>query len=363
MPPVFLYDTHYQVDKPLALLDLTLRTTSPTKSVTDQALASLLAKRAKSRPAVYDRHPIPWEINPDAMTYWLAICHDTGILSRQNAYDYWLMNFVWNESFDEHLDAWGTLRLSQRKRSQMLLFRWAWLHDAPMLVAVLWYLATHGPSSVGSLIAPESTAVEQMTVSAFNAIRDTSADVMHRTSLRRQMEAAKRGFKYNTRRHKLETHLGLLVDSEIVIKTTKDYSLSRELTRVFQKFHSMADAVQKSVTGDELGTGTEFFLEIVREVFGVNPRVATGFSEENWKSVQPELSHFWKTVVTWDRKFLGIRELAEYFLVRNLASGTEIWPPKTWEPFLLNRARYQPEEVTVHVGRFGEVRFLRLAHD
>src|SRR5712692_10767644 len=95
MSEPFIYDTHYQVDKPLAFLDLTISTASPTESATDDSLAKRLTTKAKKYPVLVDGERVVWKANDDQMRYWLGNCHSCGLLSRQNSYDYWLMNFVW----------------------------------------------------------------------------------------------------------------------------------------------------------------------------------------------------------------------------------------------------------------------------
>jgi hypothetical protein len=103
------------------------------------------------------------------------------------------------------------------------------------------------------------------------------------------------------------------------------------------------------------------FLRLATEVFGVRKPEVVALSEQDWESTLSEIKLHHATLERWDRKFFSIDALAEFFLVRNLLSGRDVWPQDTWRDFLLARARQSPEELTVHVSRFGRVDFLRLS--
>ena len=77
--------------------------------------------------------------------------------------------------------------------------------------------------------------------------------------------------------------------------------------------------------------------------------------------MRPRVEQMWSQIIAWDRKFLGIDALAEFFLVQRLVSGTQLWSIDSWKRFLLDRSRHYPDELTVHLGHFGEVKFLRLS--
>lgn len=365
MADQFLYDTHYQVDKPFAFIDLTLSTTSPSRSSRDEVLARLLSEQARSKNAISAGHEVEWKINKDAMKYWLGNCHQTGLLSRQNAYDYWLMNFVWNGTFRPGRNAWGILCPESTNLSRVLLFRWAWVHDAPMLSAIMWYLSVHGPVPARRFTESKPCPVEQMVVATLSGLRELSSDIRTRTEYRRKIEEISRnGFRPNTRLHKLHTHLALLVDSGIVRRSPRgEYSVPQRVQQFLKDNQSLAAVVRQSLESGSLGLGDRLFLRLVSRAYGVIVGNAAELTDGDWAKISEEIRSFWQIVLAWDRKFLGIAALAELFLVKNLMAGTTLWPVDSWRTFLAERARKRPEEMTVHVGRFGDIRYLRFNND
>jgi hypothetical protein len=352
----FFYDTHYQVDKPLALIHLTASAAAPSKSSPDHVLAKALADRARRTPVSTAAGPEKWSINVDAMRYWLKVCHAGGLLSAVNAYDYWLMSFVLSRSF--RADApWGTLVGERERQTRLLLFRWAWLHDAPMLTAVLWLIARFGPCPMGPLVHLDAHHIEDAVVAVLSIARGRSSDVSERTELRQLAERVRRGFKYNTRRHKLITHLAILTEAGVVRQTDGAYSVVGLPTFATPE---VGQAVERTFEPSAIGHGGNLFLEIVQTAFGSQPQEIAELSDAGWVSILPEVQRWWVQVLAWDRKFLGINALAEYFLVRNLLAGRPLWGQTAWRTFLEARSRVHPEELTVHVGRFGTVEYLRL---
>ncbi len=361
----FLYDTHYQVDKPFALIDLTLSTASPNRSSRDEVLARLLSEQAKSKSAISGDEEVEWKINKDAMKYWLGNCHQTGLLSRQNAFDYWLMNFVWNDTFRPDRNAWGLLCPESTDLSRALLFRWAWIHDAPMLSAIMWYLSVRGPVPARRFTESKPCPVEQMVVATLSGLREMSSDIRTRTEYRRKIEEiSKYGFQPNTRRHKLHTHLALLVDSGIVRRSLQgEYSVPEQVQQLLKDHESLATIVRRSLESGPIGLGGQLFLRLVSQAYGVIVGNVAELTDRDWANISAEIRSFWQNVLAWDRKFLGIAALAELFLVKNLMAGTALWPVDSWKTFLMGRARKRPEEMTVHVGRFGDIRYLRFNDD
>src|SRR4051812_33577440 len=67
MAEPFIYDSHYQVDKPLAFLDLTIQTALPASSSSDDALARRLTTAAKKYPIWFDGQLSAWKANDDQM--------------------------------------------------------------------------------------------------------------------------------------------------------------------------------------------------------------------------------------------------------------------------------------------------------
>ena len=105
------------------------------------------------------------------------------------------------------------------------------------------------------------------------------------------------------------------------------------------------------------------FFRVAASAFEMTLRDRAEMSESAWLSISDHIRLYWESVRRWDRKFLGILPLAEFFVVRNLAVGRELWAPESWKPFLVQRAKQSPDELTVHVGRFGDVQYLRLTDD
>jgi hypothetical protein len=363
----FLYDTHYQVDKPFALLDLTLATASPNQTTPDQVLTRRFEERAASRHVRYAGPESSWllkqwDVNEDAFRYWIGNCHQTSLLSRQNAYDYWLMNFVWSETFKKESETWGALTPGAERLSKLLLFRWAWVHDGPMLAAVLWHLVDQGPQTKRAIVDAKTKLAERAISAVLSALRDTTPDVRLRTNYRRQIqEIEKKGFKYNTRRHKLYIHLALLLESGVIVETGDGLRVPDQLHGVLQQYRTLSESARHALLEGPLGAGAILFLDIVANAFDISAPNVTDLSEQGWRSIENRIRPFWATILRWDRKFLGIDALAEFFLVENLASEKELWPVDSWKRFLLERSRHHPDELTVHLGRFGEVKYLRLA--
>lgn len=362
MPTRFFYDTHYQVDKPLALLHVTLATASPAKSVPDDALARLLAKRARSGGMCSPDGTRLWEINDDAMRYWLKICHAGGLLSSQNAYDYWLMNFVWSQSFLPN-SPWGTLSGASERITRLLLLRWAWLHDAPMLAAIAWLVGRYGPCQPGTLVDRQNHYVEDALISVLAAARAASADIREQVEHRQLIAEIRGGFRYNTRRHKLMPHLALLVEAGVVSANDGQYQLSKELAAAGIASRPLDELVGEAMRPSALGFGGGLFLNLAQSIYDVAPQQVSDLTIHSWLELRAEIAPFWQQVLKWDRKFLGIDALAEFFIVRNLLRERPLWPSSAWRAFLEPRARYQPEELTVHVGRLGAVDYLRLTED
>lgn len=352
----FFYDTHYQVDKPLALIHLTVAAAAPSRSSPDHVLAKALADRARRTPVATGAGPEKWSINVDAMRYWLKVCHAGELLSAQNAYDYWLMSFVLSRAFRADA-ALGSLVSERERQTRLLLFRWAWLHDAPMLTAILWLIARFGPCSMGALVHGDARHIEDAVVSVLSVARSRSSDVRERTELRQLAEEVRRGFKYNTRRHKLMTHLAILTEAGVVRQADGAYSVAGLPNLAML---DIGHAVERAFESSAIGQGGRLFLEIVQGVFGAQTRETAELSPAGWATILPDVQRWWRQVLAWDRKFLGIDALAEYFLVRNLLAGGPLWPPIAWRTFLEARSRKHPEELTVHVGRFGTVEYLRL---
>lgn len=370
MPDHFLYDTHYQLDKPFALIDVTLAAASPSQSAADHVLARRLEERATSRRVRYRgissewvTSDEPWKINKDAFIYWIGNCQHASLLSRQNAYDFWLVNFSWAQCFNEQGDAWGTIAPSKARFSQLLLFRWAWLHDGPMLAAILRYLAREGPKDKQALYEDGSRAAEETIIAVLSALRETTQDIRLKTQHRRQIERLqKEGFKYNTRRHKLATHLSILLESGVIQYTPLGFQINDAVWSVFAAYHSVTDAARDALRPSTIGAGGDLFLQIVGATFGSNSPGATGLAEKDWIGLLARIrSTFWPRILEWDRKFIGIEELAEFFLVENLERSAELWSIESWKQLLVDRSRRNPEELTIHVGRFGDAKYLRLA--
>ncbi|MGA2974367.1 MAG: hypothetical protein ABSF77_03575 [Spirochaetia bacterium] len=357
----FLYNTHYQVDKPLALLDLTLDVASPTEHASDDALARRLDAHARTLQVSVDGDLVSWKPNRDQMLYWIGNSHDAGLLSQQNSQDYWLMNFRWVRAFQDKKSFWGQLQQTSADLSRMLLFRWGWVFDAPMLVALLWKMNELGTPNVGDIVAKSGHHVEDILCEVFAAIRDTTADPRTRTSYRQKIEEVRRGLQPNTRRHKVCTHVGILTDAGILTANGGNKVMHAGLGAVMGQFATAREAVAASLRAGSLGRGSALFLDIVENAFALKAGAISEIHEEEWEIVRNEVRKYWEQIEKWDRKFLGIRALAELFLVKNLFRGSTIWSVNSWQAFLTQRARFVPEELTVHVDRFGRVEYLRLS--
>jgi hypothetical protein len=363
MSELFIYDSHYQVEKPLALLDLTIVTSSPTAHASDDTMARRLTANARKHKIQADGELVDWKVNDDQMRYWLGNCHSCELLSRQNSYDYWLMNFVWAAAFPTNRKYWGELEPDNADFVRLLLFRWAWLFDAPLVVGVAKKIQQLGVCDVGALVSMSKNAhhVEDIFVAAFSAARELSSSVRERSAYRAKRDEIKRGFKYNTRRHKVCTHFALLVESGLIIKSEAgDRKLHPGLSRVLESYDSLEEAVAATMRSGPWGRGTSFFCEIVQQSFGYKPQIADELDDKHWSKLLPEIRRYGAQVQKWDRKFLGIRALSELFLVKSLTSGTEAAPAKSWQSYLSRRASAAPEEITVHVDRFGRAEFLKL---
>jgi hypothetical protein len=365
----FFYDTHYQLDKPFALIDVTLAAASPTKAASDNALARRLEDRATSKRVAFVgansewvTSEEPWKINKDAFIYWIGNCQQSLLLSRQNSYDYWLINFAWARCFDGSKNAWGALDQTRGRFAQLLLWRWAWLHDGPMLAAVLWYLSTARPKDKQALYEDGSGAAEDTIIAVLAALREATQDIRLQTNYRKRIEELKDGFKYNTRRHKLATHLALLLEAGIIGYSQTGFQLPDALRELFAEYKSIGDAVRDSLRRSAIGDGGDLFLRINGAVLGTRPSTVGDLGEEDWGELLTRIrADLWPGIVAWDRKFLGIDELAEFFLVESLDKAGKLWSIESWKQFLLDRSRRYPDELTIHVGRFGEVKYLRLA--
>jgi hypothetical protein len=122
----------------------------------------------------------------------------------------------------------------------------------------------------------------------------------------------------------------------------------------------MREVAAHALLKSPIGRGGELFLRIAADGFGTRAMGIGELEEDGWLAIAERIRTFWNTILGWDRKFLGIDALAEFFLVTNLAAGQELWPADSWRAFLLDRSRQRPDELTVHVGRFGDIRYLRL---
>jgi hypothetical protein len=361
MSEPFIYDSHYQVDKPLALFDLTVAISSPTAHASDDALARRLAANARKDRAQSNGALVDWEINEDAIRYWLGNCHSCELLSRQNSYDYWLMNFVWAGAFSAKRRYWGEVEPENQDFIRLLLFRWAWLFDAPLIIGVAKKIQEVGVCDVGALVSMDARHVEDILVAAFSAARELSSSVRERSEYRAKRDEINRKLAYNTRRHKVCTHFALLADSGLIIKLdTGERRLHPGLSKVLESQDSLAAAVTATMRPGLLGRGTDLFCEIVQESFGYKPKVIDELDDGQWAKLLPEIRPYWAQVQKWDRKFLGIRALSELFLVKSLIGNTEAAPAKSWQSYLTRRASAVPEEITVHVDRFGRPEFLKV---
>jgi hypothetical protein len=357
----FLYDTHYQVDKPFAFLDLTLAVASPTEHASDDVLARRLEAKARTLKVAVEGELTAWKPNRDQMRYWIGNCHVGGLLSRQNSYDYWLMNFRWISAFCEDREFWGQVQEANSHLARLLLLRWAWVFDAPMLIALSWKMHKLGTCDVGDLVAKTAHHVEDVLGDVFAAVRDTIADPRERTIYRHKLEEIARDFRYNTRRHKVCTHLGILGDAGLLLVAGQTKSLHPGLAALAGEFATAREAVAASLRPGPLGRGSALFLDLVEKTLALRRRAVSELREADWPLVLKNVHQYWEQVEKWDRKFLGIRALAELFLVKNLSRGDPIWSVDSWQRFLTQRARYVPEELTVHVDRFGRVEYVRLS--
>jgi hypothetical protein len=349
MASAFLYDTHYQVDSPLALIHLTLAAASPTKSYTDEVLAKRMAQHFNQTPRKRWSEATEWKNRFDSMKYWIGNCHQADLLSRQNAYDYWLINFAFASAFVDKPSQWGELDLASEPLARMLLFRWGWLFDGPILAALAWQAAKQEKT-------PGIDDIEEVLVSVLRALRARTADVREQASYRELIERIHaRPLKPNTRRHKLITHLSILRDSGLL---SAEWALRSDLEPVILGFGStMDEVVEEFFRPSPIGRGGRMFLALAGHA---DAATETSLTEERWRSYKPILSKMWSQTMAWDRKFLSIPAIAEFFVVKGLLQGTSIVPEPAWRAFLMERSRYMPDEVTVHVNRFGATEFLRL---
>jgi len=259
MSEPFIYDSHYQVDKPLALLDLTVATSSPTAHASDDVLARRLTTNSKKYKVQADGGLVDWKINPDAMRYWLGNCHSGELLSRQNSYDYWLMNFVWAAAFPPKKSYWGEVESDRVDLVRLLLFRWAWIFDAPLLAGVAKKIQQLSVCDVGVLVAEETRHVEDIFVAAFSAARDLSSSVRDRTAYRAKRDQIDRGLAYNTRRHKVCTHFALLADSGLIIRSeTGERKLHPGFGSLLESYDSLEGVVAATMQPGPLGAARIF---------------------------------------------------------------------------------------------------------
>lgn len=359
----FIYDSHYQVDKPLAFLDLTISTASPTAHATDDSLAQRLKKSTSKHAVLVNGQLVEWKSNDDQMRYWLGNCHSTELLSRQNSYDYWLMNFIWISAFSNQRMYWGEIENDKQHLARLLLFRWAWIFDAPMLVALSRKMYELGTCEIGAFVSKdkEQHHVEDILVAIFSAVREVTANPRERAAYRSKRDEIARGFKYNTRRHKVCTHVALLADCGLIVEAKNgNRELNPGLRKVVSSFGSLSGVVSESMRLGPFGRGSSLFFDIVEKAFGLKACSMSVLEENAWRNIHPEVSGYWQQTVKWDRKFLGIRALTEMFLVKNLIGGLPIWSFDTWQSFLSRHARHAPEELTVYFNRYGRVDFLKL---
>lgn len=357
----FLYDTHYQLDKPFALIHLTLKTTSPTEHITDDALSRRLSSQATAFRVRTDGDFGKWNINKDAMKYWIGNCQQSGLLTRQNSYGYWLINFHWADVFADNHTYWGDINCEKLALGRLLLFRWAWLCDAPMLTAVGWKLAL-GTWNTRKLVEKGARNVEELLESVLLVLRENSADTRDSVKYRLLVERFKqKPLELNTRRHKLLTHLGLLSDSGLVVRKDEERVPVEAFAQVMREFSTSRDAIKASLKEGPLGQGGDVFLQVAKKVFGIRSTKIVDLDNAGWEACLSEVRSYYEIMEKWDRKFLNIHTLAEFFLVKNFLANREIWDPASWPDFLLARARLYPDELTVHVNRFGKVEFLRLS--
>jgi hypothetical protein len=362
MAEPFIYDSHYQVDKPLAFLDLTIETALPASSSSDDALARRLTAGAKRHPVRADGQLAGWKANDDQMRYWIGNCHSTELLSRQNAYDYWLMNFVWASAFSKTRNYWGEVDARRSGVVMLLLLRWAWIFDAPLIMGIAKKIQEIGQCDVGALVSKDANAnyVEEIFAAAFAALREISTNVRERTTYRAKRDEIAKGFKYNTRRHKVCTHFSLLAESGLMVEVGGAKELHPGLAKLLQRFGSVDEVVTATMRQGSLGRGTPLYLELIERVFGHKGEVIEEIDDGYWAARLPEISRYWAQIVKWDRKFLGIRALAELFVVDSLLAGKPVATPASWQTYLSRRASVAPEELTVHVDRFGRIEFLKL---
>jgi hypothetical protein len=229
-----------------------------------------------------------------------------------------------------------------------------------MLLALSWQMHKLETWDVGELLAPKARYVEEALTEVFGAVRDSIADPRQRTVYRQKIEEISRGFKQNTRRHKVSTHLAILNDTGLLKTVGPERSLHPGLVTLLSQFSSLKELIAASLSPGGLGRGSALFLDLVERTFELRAKPATDLDEVGWAQALNDVRDYWKQIEQWDRKFLGIRALAELFLVRNLAGDKPLWTTESWQTFLTQRARYVPEELTVHVDRFGRVEYLRL---
>jgi len=68
----------------------------------------------------------------------------------------------------------------------------------------------------------------------------------------------------------------------------------------------------------------------VEKTLALQPKAVADLREADWPLVLKNVRQYWEQIQKWDRKFLGIRALAELVLVKNLLRGEPIWPVESW---------------------------------
>src|SRR4051812_46237699 len=171
----FLYDTHYQLDRPLELIHLTSCALSATRACGDEAAARRLVEVSR-RKAVDTQERTEWKTNVDQMLYWVQLAKQGELLSNQNAFGYWLLNFVLTNSFDATGPVWGAPNSDSELSPSQLLWRWAWLQDGAMLAAFLSKIAIGGLNRVSALLDRNERHVEETLISVLRVVRESASD-------------------------------------------------------------------------------------------------------------------------------------------------------------------------------------------
>jgi hypothetical protein len=147
----------------------------------------------------------------------------------------------------------------------------------------------------------------------------------------------------------------------LVSREGEDRIPNDAFSRIIKQFKSPRDAIIAALKSSRLGQGGNLFHELVSAAFHVHsPAEIRDLDDHSWQSYADEVRSFFTIIEKWDRKFLNIQILAELFLVKDLLQCKQIHAPNSWAEYLLKRARMAPEELTVHVNRFGKTEFLRL---